>query len=320
MFRKISLILLLVASLFAEDVVEVYRKSGPQAAINTIEKELASKDYWINYLANKDVTLGFYEENKSILICDKAKPDLTLYKYSHGKLTKVETIKAIVGGGKGDKLKEGDYKTPTGSYDLLDKLGKLNQFYGPFAYNTDYPNLYDTVNGKGGHGIWLHGVPLDGNRTNNSKGCVVIDNDSLKKLDTVINLKKTVVIIDDQAIQKTTKEEIATIISAMYQWKDAWMRNDTKKYMSFYDERFRRFDGMDLKKYTEYKARVFGKNEQKSIYFREFEITPNPTSVGERIFKIKFYEDYIAPSYKFNGYKDLFVKVSNGKMTIMAER
>lgn len=320
MVKKILLTLLIAMSMFAEDVVEIYRKKGPQAAINTIEKELASKDYWISYLANKDVSLGFYEENKSILICDKSKPDVTLYKYADGKLTQQETIKAIVGGGKGDKIKEGDLKTPTGSYDLLGKLGKLNQFYGPFAYNTDYPNLYDAVNGKLGHGIWLHGQPLDGNRTNSSKGCVVIDNNSLKKLDKEINLKKTVLIIDDQALQKTTKEEIAVIISSMYQWKDAWARNDYKKYMSFYDERFKRFDGMNLKQYSDYKARIFGKNEQKQIYFKEFEITPNPTSVGERIFKIKFYEDYLAPSYKFSGVKDLFVKVTNGKMTIMAER
>ncbi len=320
MLKQISLILLIAVSLFAEDIVEIYRKKGPQVAINTIEKELASKEYWLNYLTNKDVSLGFYEENKTILICDKAKPDLTLYKYGNGKLTKIETIKAIVGGGKGDKLKQGDLKTPTGSYDLLGKLGKLDQFYGPFAYNTDYPNLYDAVNGKGGNGIWLHGLPLDGNRTNSSRGCVVIDNNSLKKLDTEINLKKTVMIIDDQELQKTTKDEIAVIISSMYQWKDAWARNDYKKYMSFYDERFKRFDGMNLKQYADYKARIFGKKEIKSIYFKEFEITPNPTSVGERIFKIKFYEDYMAPSYKFSGVKDLFVKVANGKMTIMAER
>lgn len=320
MFTKIAFILLLTMSMYAQDVVEVYRKKGPQAAIHLMEKELASREYWLSYLTNKDVSFGFYEENKTILICDKAKPDLTLYRYTDGKITQLDKIKAIVGGGKGDKVKEGDFKTPTGSYDLMGKLGKLNQFYGPFAYNTDYPSLYDVVNGKGGHGIWLHGLPLDGNRTTSSKGCVVIDNNSLAKLDKDVNLKKTVLIIDDQELQKTTKEEIAIIISSMYKWKDAWARNDLKSYLLFYDQRFKRFDGMDLKKYSEYKTRIFGKNEVKAIYFREFEITPNPTSVGERIFKIKFYEDYLAPSYKFSGYKDLFVKVANGKMTIMAER
>jgi murein L,D-transpeptidase YafK len=320
MFFKTVLMLILTVCVYAQDVVEVYRKKGPQAAINMIEQELASRDYWLNYLANKDVSLGFYEGNKAILICDKEKPDLTLYSYTNGKLTQLDKIKAIVGGGKGDKVKEGDFKTPTGSYDLLSKLSKLNQFYGPFAYNTDYPNLYDVVNQKNGHGIWLHGLPLNGERATSSKGCMVIDNNALQKLDKEADLKKTVLIIDDQALQKTTKEEIAIIISSMYQWKDAWVKNDLKRYLSFYDIRFKRFDGMDLKKYSEYKTRIFGKKEQKSIYFKEFEVTPNPTSVGERIFKIKFYEDYMAPSYKFSGYKDLFVKVSNGKMTIMAER
>lgn len=319
---KRGLILLCGAS-FAfgmPDIIEMYRKKGVDAAIAEIEKELATKDYWQEYLKNHDTSLGFYETDKYIIVTDKSKPELTLYTYKDHKLVQVNRSAVRVGGQKGDKERRGDYKTPTGSYDFVNKLGKLPPLYGPFAFATDYPNLYDVVNKKDGYGIWLHGMPLDGNRTPSTKGCVVVNNDYLLNLDKKITYQKTVLIIDDKPLSKTSKDDIATILSSMFQWKKAWERNDLNGYLDFYDNNFRRFDGMDKKAFSNYKQRIFAKKEAKKIIFREFEVTPNPTSKKEKIFKVKFYEEYWAPSYKFNGVKDLFVKVENGKMTIMAER
>ena len=33
---------------------------------------------------------------------------------------------------------------------------------GQLAFVLSYPNTYDKVQGKNGHGIWIHGSPLDG--------------------------------------------------------------------------------------------------------------------------------------------------------------
>jgi len=321
MLKKGLLILCTAATLFSSsDIIEVYRKKGVDAAISEIEKELATKEYWQNYLRNHDTSFGFYETDKYILITDKSKPEISLYTYKDHKLDLINKAGARVGGSKGDKLKSGDMKTPTGSYDFVNKLGRLAPLYGPFAYATDYPNLYDVVNKKNGYGIWLHGMPLDGNRTPSTKGCVVVNNDYLTTLDKKIIYQKTVLIIDDKPLPKTSKDDIAIILSSMFQWKKSWERNDLKSYLNFYDDKFKRFDGMEKKAFSSYKQRIFTKNEAKKIVFREFEVTPNPTSTGEKIFKVKFYEEYWAPSFKFNGVKDLFVKVEAGKMTIMAER
>jgi len=321
MLKKGLFILCAASFAFASsDIIEMYRKKGVDAAISEIEKQLATKEYWQSYLKGHDTSFGFYETDKYILITDKSKPEISLYTYKDHKLTQVSKSTARVGGSKGDKEKKGDFKTPTGSYDFVNKLGKLNTFYGPFAYATDYPNLYDVVNKKDGYGIWLHGMPMDGNRTPSTKGCVVVNNDYLLNLDKKITYQKTVLIIDDKPLPKTSKEDIATILSSMFQWKKAWEGNDLNAYLAFYDNNFRRFDGMEKKAFTNYKQRIFGKKEAKKIVLREFEVTPNPTSKNEKIFKVKFYEEYWAPSYKFNGVKDLFVKVDNGKMTIMAER
>jgi murein L,D-transpeptidase YafK len=320
MFIRFVLLFILPISLLATDIVDVYRKKGPNAALAEIENTLTSKDYWKGYLANVDTTLGFYETNKFIIICDKSKPEVTLYKYINNKLTQDSKSKAIVGGGKGDKLKAGDFKTPTGSYDFVNKVKGPTSFYGPYSFVTDYPNLYDIVNQKSGKGIWMHGEPSDGNRTNSSKGCVVLSNNYLMDVEKKIDHRKTVLIIDDNALPKTSKEEIAIILSSMFQWKKAWVSNDLKAYLNFYADDFRRFDGMTKKPFSAYKQRIFGKREQKVIIFRDFEVTPNPTSTGDKIFKIKFYEDYRAPSFKFQGYKDMFARIKNGKMQIVAER
>lgn len=316
-------LILLCGATFAfasSDIVETYRKKGVDAAIAEIEGRLATKGYWQSYLKNHDTSLGFYESDKFILVTDKSKPEISLYTYKDHKLSLVNRSAARVGGSKGDKERSGDMKTPTGSYDFVNKLGKLDTFYGPFAYATDYPNLYDIVNKKGGYGIWLHGMPTDGNRTPSTRGCVVVNNNYLQNLDKKITYQKTVLIIDDKPLPKTSKEDIALILSSMFQWKKAWEKNDLKGYLNFYDDNFKRFDGMGKAAFSAYKGRIFGKNESKKIVFREFEVTPNPTSRNEKIFKVKFYEEYWAPSYKFNGVKDLFVKVENSKMTIMAER
>lgn len=321
MLKKILPALLLASALsYGSDIIETYRKQGVDAAVKEIEKTLATKVYWKEYLKNHDTTFGFYEGDKYIIITDKSKPEVQLFSYKNNKLTQINKAKAIVGGQKGDKLKQGDFKTPTGSYDFVNKLGKLPPLYGPFAYATDYPNLYDIVNKKEGNGIWLHGKPFDNNREPSTKGCVVVENDYLTSLDQKIDYKKTVLIIDDKQLPKTSKDDIAVILSSMFQWKDAWEENNLAKYLEFYDEKFKRFDGMDKKAFSTYKQRIFAKNEAKRIIFREFEVTPNPTSTGEQIFKVKFYEDYKAPSFSFRGVKDLFVKVSGEKMTIMAER
>lgn len=321
MLKKILPALLLASALsYGSDIIETYRKQGVDAAVKEIEKTLATKVYWREYLKNHDTTFGFYEGDKYIIITDKSKPEVQLFSYKNNKLTQINKAKAIVGGQKGDKLKQGDFKTPTGSYDFVNKLGKLPPLYGPFAYATDYPNLYDIVNKKEGNGIWLHGKPFDNNREPSTKGCVVVENDYLTSLDQKIDYKKTVLIIDDKQLPKTSKDDIAVILSSMFQWKDAWEENNLAKYLEFYDEKFKRFDGMDKKAFSTYKQRIFAKNEAKRIIFREFEVTPNPTSTGEQIFKVKFYEDYKAPSFSFRGVKDLFVKVSGEKMTIMAER
>ena len=83
-----------------------------------------------------------------------------------------------------EKQREGDQKTPIGVYTLLPMKDKLPEFYGPGAYPLTYPNEWDKVNGRSGHGIWLHGTPAEtyARPPWATDGCVVLTNEDLAKL------------------------------------------------------------------------------------------------------------------------------------------
>ena len=76
---KIVFFILLSLSLWSNDILTKYRLNG----IKNIEKEmdlaLANKNYWENYLKDKDTTFGYIEKYNSILICNKITSILKLF-------------------------------------------------------------------------------------------------------------------------------------------------------------------------------------------------------------------------------------------------
>jgi murein L,D-transpeptidase YafK len=128
---------------------------------------------------------GYFESINNIIVVDKIKKTITLYK-NNDKILKFDVV---VGKYKGDKIKEGDKKTPSGAYLLVSKLSKdtfLSEFYGDYAFVLDYPSEYDIANNKTGYGIWLHGWAKRKKRNHFSLGCVVLKNDKMKIIETLI--------------------------------------------------------------------------------------------------------------------------------------
>src|SRR5258708_11690335 len=84
------------------------------------------------------------------------------------------------------KVREGDEKTPIGVYHVTARLPqqKLSDFYGSGAFPINYPNEWDRIQGRNGHGIWLHGTPSDtySRPPRSSNGCVVPANSHLEPL------------------------------------------------------------------------------------------------------------------------------------------
>ena len=321
---KLLTLLFLSTLIFASDILTNYRIHG----INEIEKqmdlELSQKEYWSKYLKDKDTTFGYLESYKNILTCNKEKSTLNLYiKENNNKFTFKKEYSAFTGKRKGDKVTEGDLKTPIGVYNIVQKLSKdtnLNEFYGPLAFVTSYPNVYDTYRGKDGSGIWIHGLPVKQERDEFTRGCIAINNSNIECLNNNITINKTLLIINSTEVQKNiSKDKLALILAQLYQWRFAWLYNDIESYLKFYHNDFVRNDGIKLESFKSYKKRIFKKIEKKSIIFNDINIIPYPNT--EDTYEITFKEFYKSDTFSFSGNKTLIIKLDqNNNIKILTEK
>jgi len=321
---KLLTLLFLSTFIFASDILTNYRING----INEIEKqmdlELSQEGYWSKFLKDKDTSFGYIEAYKNILTCNKEDSTLNLYSKNENKKFKFrKEYSAFTGKKKGDKLTEGDLKTPIGIYNIVQKLSKetnLNEFYGPLAFVTSYPNTYDTYLGKDGSGIWIHGLPTKQERDEFTRGCIAINNSNIECLNKNIDIEKTLLIINTKELQKeVNKDTLSSILSQLYAWRYAWLYNDIQSYLSFYSNDFVRNDGMSFESFKSYKTRVFKKIEKKSIIFQNINVIPYPSA--KNTFEITFKEYYKSDTFSFTGYKTLIVKIDkNQNIKILTEK
>ncbi|MFA6187998.1 MAG: L,D-transpeptidase family protein [Sulfuricurvum sp.] len=320
MVKKLLLLPFVITSLFAGEVMDLYRNGGMRAIQKEIDHGIGDTTYWQSKLAQKDLRFGYYESTNTLLICGKDHSSLNFYrKDKNERFALQKSISAFTGKYDGDKVNEGDRKTPIGVYTITHKLNTVDPFYGPMAFVTSYPNLYDHIRGKNGSGIWIHGVPADGNRDSFTKGCIAINNDELTGLDQAIDYKNTLLLIDSK-LKEHAISPYATIMSQLYQWRYAWKYNDFQTYLSFYDTTFIRYDGMEYYDFKIYKQRIFDKKESKEILFSNLNIIPYP---GERsnLFMVTFDETYTSDKHNFAGQKVLMLLLNNDQsISIISEQ
>jgi murein L,D-transpeptidase YafK len=317
---KVLLYTLLFSVYLYSDLIQTYRLNGLKSVEREINAIMQTSTYWKSFLKNKDVRYGYYESINSILICNKNKKTLELYNIKNNRFIKNFKSNVFVGEKKGAKQKEGDSKTPIGVYKLTNKLTRLDPFYGPIALVTSYPNKYDKIKNKSGQGIWIHGLPYNQKRDKFTKGCIALDNKQIKSLDLKFNYKKSLFLISENKLKTASKENISNILAQIYRWKNAWETNDINKYLSYYNINFKKNKNINLEKFSKRKIRIFNKNENKKIIFKNINISPYPNNENKLLFKITMYENYKAPYYKFKGNKELYVELKeNGKISILLE-
>ncbi len=315
-----ALLLLFTLSVSANNALTDYRINGIYNVQKHMDNELTKAEYWNTQLQGLDTRFGYIESYSNILTCDKSSSTLTLYIKDNNASYKLQKqYNAFTGKVNGDKLKEGDLKTPVGLYDITEKISKPDSFYGPLAFVTSYPNIYDKYRGKNGSGIWIHGLPTEQERDEYTKGCIAIDNLSIECLDRNIDIEKTLLIIkSEESKNSISKEVLSSILSELYSWRYSWIYNDIQAYLDYYSPEFVRYDGMNYKRFLKYKKRVFKKNEKKEIIFNNVNILPYPNS--SNIYKISFKEQYKSKSFEFTGDKVLIVRLDNNKIKIITER
>ncbi|BCZ16803.1 Putative periplasmic protein involved in flagellin deglycosylation [Helicobacter sp. NHP19-003] len=305
--------------------VKAYHEKGIESIEKLLQSYLSQREFWEDLLETKDTTYGYYEDLNYLFLINKANPKLELYQMGGEKITKVDSTKALVGSKIGVKVSEGDKATPIGVYQIVKKIASPSTYYGPLALVTNYPNPLDVVLKRTGHGIWIHGMPLDGKRGNNTKGCIAIDNMALQNYDKIVRGKKSILIVYENNLPQASKAELATLLGSLYAWRSAWARNNLVSYLEFYAPDFRHVSGMDIKKFEKFKTKIFAKNEDKVIRFSGVNITPYPTNSGDKLFRIAFNQDYEAYkhkklTYSSHGLKELYVRLKGQKMQIVVEK
>ncbi|EAH8393841.1 murein L,D-transpeptidase, partial [Campylobacter coli] len=288
MLKKIlAFYFICISALGASDLVKIYLNQGLDAVGVAIEKELTNKDFWLDEIGDRNISLGYYDDDVAIVLTNKTDKILRVYSYSDGKIKQDFEQKAIITGLMGDKQVEGDLKTPVGFYELGRKFNPGDPYYGPFAFATTYPNLLDKVQGKTGGGIWIHGYPLDGTRLDEFKtrGCIALFNENLEEFAKVVQDKKVFAMTEEKEKVRAKKEDIAALLADLFAWKLAWTDSDINTYLNFYDEKqFKRFDKMKFEQFASMKKSIFSRKEDKKIKFSDINISPYPNVENETMY------------------------------------
>ncbi len=189
--------------------------------------------------------LQMHPSQKHILLVDSRRSRLYVFANEEGRPRLVADYYVTLGKNGMEKTREGDQRTPVGIYHVTANLprSKLTDFYGAGAFPISYPNEWDRKRGRGGHGIWLHGVPSDvySRAPRASDGCIVLANADLESVGRTVQVGLTTVIIADEvqwSDAKSVEAERGSLAAALEQWRADWQSRETERYLVHYSKRF----------------------------------------------------------------------------------
>lgn len=178
---------------------------------------------------------------KYALLADTSRARLYLFENVNGEPHLKSDYYMTIGKNGTDKRVEGDKRTPMGVYQITEQLPRagLADLYGDGAFPLNYPNEWDRQQKRGGHGIWLHGVPSNtySRPPRSSDGCVVVANPDLKELSRWIKVGSTPVIITDRTdwvSRQEWEQSRNTLLAQLLGWKSDWEARDADRFLRHY--------------------------------------------------------------------------------------
>jgi len=257
--------------------------------------------------------------SKYVLVVDKSERKLFVYDNQGGRVAKVEDFSADVGQKNGNKEKRDDKRTPEGIYFLKRKMESPEipfDKYGKMAFTTDYPNFFDRRDGKTGSGIWLHSIPDSVPLTRGSKGCVVVRNEALSKLEQYIKLNETPLLIYDHVNylspeeHSRRKQEVADFLNA---WRKSWESLDIEKYISNYADDFSS-PGFHLITWKKHKENLKGKYQYVKVDLAEPYVFRHKDNIV-----IKTFQRYQSDKHTDFGIKTIYANKVGNMFKILRE-
>lgn len=271
-----------------------------------------SKDYLPSALLQLDEQLAHHA-----LVVEKSTHTLYLYRNQDGLPELVKSYQIASGKKAGDKLFQGDFRTPEGVYifndfltheQLLSRHGKQGEIYGVGAFVMDYPNPIDRARGKTGGGIWLHSTN-DETRIDkglDSRGCVVAANSELIEISEYIELFRTPIIVlhHVEYLSKSAFEvERQKIRQTLEAWVNDWRQENIDGYISHYHEDFYDDSRGKRDQYRQYKHAVFNAPGVPEVNMSNLSIVQS----GDYVMAT-FKQNYRSSTIKDLGRKTLYLK------------
>jgi murein L,D-transpeptidase YafK len=235
-------------------------------------------------------------------------------------LLQPEQFEIDIGKNDGNKTKRDDSKTPEGIYVLLSKKTPPEipfEKYGAMAFTTNYPNVFDRFENKSGSGIWLHSVPDEVPLNRGSKGCVVLRNENLKKIDPQIKLNKSFLIINNEVTQLSEQEytkKKQRVIDWVKAWKNTWQSQELDSYIQLYSDNFTAPPFFNKKSWLEHKQRL-----KEKYKFVKIDIGSANIFNQKNQYVLRFIQNYESDGHKDAGIKSLYLVDENGELKVLRE-
>lgn len=253
-----------------------------------------------------------------VILAEKSTHRIYLYRNIGTKPQLIKTYQMATGKKPGNKIFQGDFRTPEGIYhfvdflshkNLIERHGKAGEIYGIGSFVMNYPNTIDRVNGKTGGGIWLHSTN-DETRIEkglDSRGCLVATNDDLKEISQYIELERTpIIVVQDLHLlsEETWLMKRKSIQESLQAWLNAWGNEKVDDYLKHYhvrefkDAYRKNFQGLRL-----HKTKVFSFPGKPVIKIS------NLTVLFSKNYAVaKFKQNYKSNSINDTGLKTLYLK------------
>jgi murein L,D-transpeptidase YafK len=227
------------------------------------------------------------------LLADASRARLYLFENMDGEPRLKRDFYLTIGRNGLDKYVEGDKRTPIGVYHIIEQLPgrQLPDLYGEGAYPLDYPNALDRMQGRSGHGIWLHGVPSDtySRSPRASDGCLAVSNPDLIELGRYIQVGVTPVVIVDRVdwVERHEWEESrAQLLQTIEAWRHDWQTRNANRFLTHYSPEFLRGAGGD---WAETKRRNIENKTWITVSLRDLSVFVYP---GGNLAYAEFVQEY----------------------------
>jgi murein L,D-transpeptidase YafK len=240
-----------------------------------------------------------------LIAVDKAGQQLYLMEGGSG-LRVAGSYICTTGQASGDKLVEGDLKTPEGVYFVVRRIGSgLDYFmYGNEAYTLNFPNPVDKLRRKTGYGIWIHGKGEE-LRPLQTQGCVAMDNGELAVLGkllipgTPVSLAETLSYAKDA--DPADRKKVAALKKNVHAWAEAWAGRSASMF-DFYDkEAYSIAQSEAFSAFQAQKERLFKSLPWIRTTVHDVQVLPGPG-----YWVTWFFQEYTAPNLSTRGVRRLY--------------